>query len=82
MTFLWYLFSYTLLFIMGHFFGKYIMALIYYRKHLNEKHFCNKCECAYFESKDALKFKYCPYCGAQLDYFLLDERSQSYKGDE
>lgn len=38
------------------------------RIYKNEKHFCNKCKLGYITNLEELNYKYCPYCGQELDY--------------
>ena len=50
-----------------------IVNLVHYsirvKKNRFEKHFCNDCECG-FIYYERLSYKYCPYCGKELDYHI------------
>lgn len=37
-------------------------------KHKCGKHFCNKCKLGFILNLEELNYKYCPYCGQELDY--------------
>ena len=35
---------------------------------LEEKHFCSYCKLMFITNIEKLGYKYCPYCGRELDY--------------
>ncbi|MBO5927829.1 MAG: hypothetical protein J6Q32_03150 [Clostridia bacterium] len=41
-------------------------------KACEEKHFCNNCKLAFITIKE-IGYKYCPYCGQELDYIKPNE---------
>ena len=70
------------IYLLGHMTGDYLVMLYLVSKHAKEKHVCNHCEVGFLSRGEELDYIYCPYCGRPLDYHSLDERSESYKGEE
>ncbi len=48
--------------------GIYSVKVYKNTKALEEKHFCNYCKAMFVASIEKLNYKYCPYCGRELDY--------------
>lgn len=82
MTVLFGIFISIAIYLLGHITGDYFVMLYLVNKHAKEKHICNHCEVGFFSNEGELNYTYCPYCGRPLDYHFLDERSESYKGEE
>ena len=50
-----------------------IMFFVKTKKHYQGKHHCNYCKYSFYISKDErLNYKFCPYCGKELDYHYMD----------
>ena len=65
--------KYVFFYLLGHFTGKFFVALYNYLKDMKGKHFCNECEAAFTENKNELEYKYCPYCSKPLQEINLDK---------
>ena len=39
------------------------------KKYASDKHHCNRCEKSYIFSVAESKYRYCPYCGTELEWF-------------
>ena len=76
-----YLIYYILTFAFGHIAGKYLVLPWNIKRHMHEKLFCNECEAAFVSTTYELDYKYCPYCGNNLDFHKEDERSRYYEGE-
>lgn len=60
-----------------------IMFFVKTKKYYQGKHHCNYCKKSYYLSKDERNnYKFCPYCGNELDYHYKDERTMFKIADD
>lgn len=44
------------------------------KRHEDGKHYCNECEYAFISDDIVIEFKYCPYCGKELEHCIDKEQ--------